>query len=577
MSNQLVLYYRLSTYSNIKSMNSSIKKKIVFLVSFLVFSLNLYSVDSARVYDETYFSGPSEIDSLNSIFKLVKDIDDQLNINSKNLKSTKYSLGVYSITHNRWYYSKDIDKPLTPASTTKLFTTYTLINLLGIDYSIPTEVYYDGSINDNGTLNGNLYIRGKGDPLFSTSDLELLADKVRKSGILKINGKIIADPTYFDEKTERSVYSGDNEVVQHTPPITSLNIDRNTSTIIVTAGSQNGVKPNIHVMPNSDSHIIINNAKVGTPAIPKRKPQTRRKKRSRGENNIQHYDNFIKPSEDLPMGDFNSLMLLNSFAGIKVGTNLTSDGKQQFIVNGTLKPNSTYSYQHLLYNPPLSIAGAFKNRLKAGGINVTGDISVKGWDSVSNKTELKFLTDFRRPVFDVINIVNKDSDNYLAEILFKIIGASAGEQNDVASQTRRITDSIIKNHGINFSGCVLNDGSGLSRRNLVTSKSLIQILEKTYHSVGKNKYWNSLSLASVDGTLKKRMKDTPAERNLAAKTGTLRNVSALAGYVTTIGGEELAFAFIFNGPNVGAYKLLENELGRILSSYQVVDSNPEVK
>ena len=496
----------------------------LFFLSILPETYSLSEIDSIKVHHETYYLGFTPLDSTYSITKLTAAIDDVISKNAKNLSGTKYGIGVYSLNQNKWYYKRNINQLLTPASTTKLFTTYTLLRQQGKGFNIATEVFHDGKIQPDGTLKGNIYIKGKGDALFSTHDLEMLADNVRKAGITKITGNILADGTFYDDKTERISYSGDRDVVQATPPITALNIDRNTATIIVKADSKAGAAPNIQVIPTSDSHVIINNAKVAN----------------------------VKGKK----------------SGIRVSTTMLADGKQQFIVSGNIRPNSTYTYQHLIHNPPLTIAGAFKNRLRAGGINVTGDIGVvKRTDSDSLQQKYQYITDFKRPANDVINIVNKDSDNYLAEILYKMIGASAGAYNDNALQTRHYMDSVFLCDGINFKDCLLNDGSGLSRRNLVTVESLVIILANSAKMPFADDLFNSMSIASLDGTLRKRLKNTAAENNMKAKTGTLRNVSALAGYIKTMDGEDLAFAFVFNGPNVGAYKLMENDLGKVLSEF----------
>jgi D-alanyl-D-alanine carboxypeptidase len=538
---------------------------IFFVLVIFIYSTSTFlnAVDSLVVHNETFYTGLTPLDSLNSITRLSNQIESLISLNSKNLSKTNYGIGVYSLNNKKWYFKKNIDSKLTPASTTKLFTTFALLKKNGKSFEIATEVYHDGKIDSHGILNGNIYIKGKGDALFSTGDLEILADKVKNFGIKKITGNVYADGTFFDEQTERIVYSGDKDIVQATPKITALNIDRNTATIIVTAGNKPGEAPNVYVMPSSESHIIINNAKIGT--VSKKKKKTNKKK-SRGEIINSSEINSVLPYNELYAGDFSNMMLLSAGAGISVSTKLEADGKQKFIINGTIRPNSTYSYQHLIANPPYTIAGAFKNRLKAGGITIEGkpDVIEKHNDSLDSK--LTFLTDFRRPVFDVINIVNKDSDNYLAEILFKMIGANSGFLTNNAYGTRQITDSILHKCGIDSSECVLNDGSGLSRRNLITIESLINILKVSYKSDFYNELKNSLSIASLDGTLKKRFKQTFAESNLHAKTGTLRNVSALAGYVTTRDGEE--FAFVFNGSNVGAYKMLENEIGILLSQFQ---------
>lgn len=541
----------------------------IYTILFILLSAkSVFSIsDSATVHRETFYLGHTPLDSVYSIEKLSSNIDNLLAKNIKNLNQTNYGIGVYSIKHKKWYYRKNSNKLLTPASTTKLYTTYTLLRQTQNDFYISTEVYHDGTRLPDGTINGNIYIRGKGDALFSTKDLEELADKVRRNGITKINGKVIADGTFYDEKIERIVYSEDKDVVQATPPITALNIDRNAVTIIVTGGPKSGVEANVQLIPSSESHVIINNAKVGYVAPPKSKKNKRKKRSSIDKsNNIKSSEPYF----DEVAGDFHLNLLSASAAGVRVTTKLLPDGKQQFYVSGNIKPNSTFSYQHLIHNPPLTIAGAFKNRLKAGGIVVKGDIDVldrKVSDSI--RSRYIFVTDFKRPVFDLINIVNKDSDNYLAEILFKMIGANYGDYNDNAPASRFVIDSIMKSDMIECTDCKINDGSGLSRRNLVTVESMIGILNSATKKHFYENFRNSMSVASIDGTLKKRFKSTTAENNLKAKTGTLRNVSALAGYVNTIDDGELVFAFVFNGPNVGAYKLIENDLGKLLADFFV--------
>lgn len=503
-------------------------KFFVICILFFVTYININSqneVDSIQVHNETFYSGLTPLDTVYSITKLVRAIDAVIANNSKNLGYTKYGIGVYSLNQNKYYYKRNTKELLTPASTTKLFTTYLLYRQNGKNFNIPTEVYHDGKIAADGTLNGNLYIRGKGDALFSLSDLEILADKVRKFGIKRITGNIIADGTFYDEKTERIIYSGDKDVVQATPPITALNIDRNAATIIVKGANKPGAAPDVQVIPSSDSHIIINNAKIGNP----------------GRRNA-----------------------------IRINTKMQPDGKQQFIVSGVIKPNTTFAYKHLIHNPPLTIAGAFKNRLSAGGIVINGGIGVLHHNlNDSLRKSYQYVTDFKRPAVEIVNIVNKDSDNYLAEILFKMVGATQGNFIDNAGATRSFADSIFTLDEIPCSGCKLNDGSGLSRRNLVTIESLLKILSNSFNYEFAEDYINSMSIASIDGTLRKRMKNTTAEGNAKAKTGTLRNVSALAGYIRTMDGEDLAFAFVFNGPNVGAYKLIENELCCVLSEFYI--------
>ena len=119
-----------------------------------------------------------------------------------------------------------------------------------------------------------------------------------------------------------------------------------------------------------------------------------------------------------------------------------------------------------------------------------------------------------------------------------------------------------------FESCVVNDGSGLSRRNLISPQALVATLVAAYNNRPLWKaLYEALSVAGKDGTLRKRMKGTRAEGNVHGKTGTLKNVSALTGYVTSADGEMLAFAMITNGYNVGTYKSVENKVAERLADF----------
>jgi D-alanyl-D-alanine carboxypeptidase/D-alanyl-D-alanine-endopeptidase (penicillin-binding protein 4) len=147
------------------------------------------------------------------------------------------------------------------------------------------------------------------------------------------------------------------------------------------------------------------------------------------------------------------------------------------------------------------------------------------------------------------------------------VGAEANLDDDNGKSARKYYDELFDKYEIECEKCRLNDGSGLSRRNLVTPESIIKVLQQSYKSSFRNEFRRSFSLAGNDGTLKKRLRNSTGNGNITAKTGTLRNVSALAGYIDTIEGDTIAFAFIFNGPNVGIYKDLENKLAQLLSDF----------
>lgn len=516
-------------------------------------------IDAAQIYRETFFVEFNELDSIYSINTLIREIDNA--IKKSNLNRSEYGIVVKSLKSGKQYYSINAKSLLTPASVTKLYTTFAAFEIFGEDYQIPTKIFTDGTIGPDSILKGNLYLVGFGDGMLSIRDLELISDKVKNLGIKGITGNIYVDGSYFDNINERLVYSGDKDVVIQLPPISSVILERNTVNVVVSSGAQAGKAVRVHYIPDSEHFITANNAIVSGS-----------KRKSRGATEIDtanfKYEMLL---EEKYIGDETPDTYLAATnqkgSGIRVLSRAGQNGKQVFTITGSLPQNRTVSYAHHLTNPELSISGTFKSRLEAGGIRISGESNAIRLYNTEALSKWTLLTEFKRPITDIINRINKDSDNFLAEVLFKKIGAEARISDNTALSTRMYYEEIFENNRIAFEKCKLNDGSGLSRRNLITPESVVQLLEAANKSSFKETFRSSFALAGNDGTLKKRMKNSNTEGNLTGKTGTLRNVSALAGYVDTIEGDTIAFAFIFNGPNVGIYKDLENKLAQILSEF----------
>jgi serine-type D-Ala-D-Ala carboxypeptidase/endopeptidase (penicillin-binding protein 4) len=486
-----------------------------------------------------------------SIVNLKNSIDKVLN--NKGLKNTDMGIAVYSFDEKEYYYEKNIFKPLTPASTTKLFTTFAALYTLGNNYYVKTSVYYDGVIK-NGVLYGDIYLYGRGDALFSVSDMDLLAKKIHDLGVRKITGNIYGDDSYFDNVTDRKEYSNDLDVVEPLPPITALSIERNTATIIATSGAKSNQPLHITIIPNSESFIIENHSSIRTGRI-KEAIDDRiypRNLKSIGKSVLEN------------VGDCPPLPRRRR-GTVRITSQELKDDKQKFIIKGYLYQGQSYSYMYFIQSPALAAAGALKSSLRNFNIEVKGNIGRAKISDLKNTPSV--LAEFRRPIMELVQLANKESDNFMAENLFKIVGAYAGSSTNTSRKSNAIKQMIFDSLGIAFDDCLINDGSGLSRRNLVTAKSLITMLVKAQYMPFADDFYNSLAIAGIDGTLYKRMAATVAENNVCAKTGTLRNVSALAGYVSTMDGELLAFAFLFNGPYVYNYKLAEDELALLLASF----------
>lgn len=454
-------------------------------------------------------------DSSNSLYALEQDINEILS--SRALSKSSFGIAVYSLDNDQYYYKKNIDKQLTPASNTKLFTTYACLATMGKYHDITTDVYSTDTFIRDSVINGDLYIIGHGDALLSVNDVEQMADDILNMGIKKVTGNIYADGSYYDDVNQRIDYSNDKDRVEPTPPITALSIDNNKATVIVTAGSRQNRHVNVQLVPNSPTFTKKVYAKV------------RKRRRS-----------------------------------IRVRSKLTKDGKQEFKVTGYLYPRRRAAYMEYIRKPELAVAGALKERLETVGLKVEGTAQEKKFEYHGNYI---ILSSFSRQLLDILKEVNKNSDNYLAESMFKMIGAYAGYNKNTAKGTRIVLKRLLDSIGIESDKIVLNDGSGLSRRNLVTPRAVIELLKAADKSRFGKEFRQVLAIAGLDGTLKKRMTHTRAENNLRGKTGTLRNVSALSGYITTLDGERIAFSFMFNGWSVGSYKAIENDLGILLSQF----------
>jgi D-alanyl-D-alanine carboxypeptidase/D-alanyl-D-alanine-endopeptidase (penicillin-binding protein 4) len=215
-------------------------------------------------------------------------------------------------------------------------------------------------------------------------------------------------------------------------------------------------------------------------------------------------------------------------------------------------------------NPPLNAASILRLRLIENGIKV-------GKSSSVGKTpkNVLLLSESGIQLRELIKLINKHSDNFLAEGLFKTIGAEASHnQGNAFYATQAILD-FIEDNGIFSTGTVVVDGSGISRFDQITPGAIVGLLEVMYFDIKNyNDFYNSLSIAGVDGTLRHRMKGSLAENNFHGKTGSLNGVVSIAGYLKTISNEDIIVSLIFEFQEGGRdyYRSIENDIIKALCS-----------
>lgn len=537
----------------------------------------LYTCLSVHAQELPTYRAPilSQFDSTQALTALRGSLDQIFT--SPSYRSSRVSVMVWSLSRNVPFYERMSKQNLTPASTTKLFSTAAYFHINGGRAEITTDVRTDGTLDADGTLHGNIYLVGHGDALLSINDLEDLADKVVALGIRKVTGSVIGDGSTFDGQTNRAVYSGDYEDVQPLPPITALTVNKGTVAIFASAGKNGRV--HVQTIPASDAfEIVIQSAPIRT--------TTKKASRSRVKSSVSPPKSKGKTKKK-GHADLNSLEYIDRYGDapastlmrkrrrrhrtprINVSTSTLANGIQRFVVRGSPGANRSTTVYVAMSRPALATAGVFANRLRSGGVSISGQINERVCP-----TNARSLTVFRRPFVDFASVVNKRSDNYLAEHVFKMVGASCGAHTNTAARAKRaVTDALDSLH-VERNGCQFNDGSGLSRRNLVSAATEVALLRQIARQDWFREYRSTLAIAAYDGTIRGRMHGSPAANNVTAKTGTLRNVSALAGYVTTLDGELLAFSFIYNGRFVGAFKGMENLAAIALASFSYRQAIP---
>jgi D-alanyl-D-alanine carboxypeptidase/D-alanyl-D-alanine-endopeptidase (penicillin-binding protein 4) len=495
-------------------------------------------------------------------------------------------------------YARDADLQVLPASVEKLFTSSSTIWALGSHYAFTTKLDLAPKATINGSqIHGDLYLRPSGDPTLRTTDFDLLAQQLRDKGITTITGDIISDiageaqlsaeaksymaelnlpapPTKDSVITENGLAGMQGSTVDHgadslDPGIADSSalenedeqseagalssypnfaLDRNIVTVTVAGGGSAGSPASVRVYPPLANFVIQNGAKSSAAATRHvRVTGKGRRKRTR-------------------------VTYTSGANTLRVSTSGgPTDAAQVIRVTGLLPARTQRTYSFVIRNVPMAMAAVAKWRLSQNGITVTGQPRV---DRSPNGVALTTVALKQTSLVDLLTQMNKRSDNYLAESMFRklstIATVAATEPDDRA---RKIMRSWLQVCNVDGNSCTFIDGSGLSKMNRTTAGTVIDLLTAIRQQGLFPLFTHTLSIAGYDGTLRHRMIGTPAQYNAHGKTGTLNSVTALAGYVTT-GDGQLAAYFItmqkFRG-GPWAYKRVQDKIVEALASFRYAD------
>lgn len=467
------------------------------------------------------FLVPQSLRAGDELFK--EALKKRLSFIFKDEKLDKTHLGVqvYSITRQESLFEMNPNAPLSPASTIKLLTALVALKKLGPDYTYKTEVLMNGSL-ENGVLRGDLYLKGGGDPSLVTERLALLVDEIMRSDIRSVTGGIFVDDTTFDniQIDPRRIPTETDRA--YNAPVAGLNFNYNTTTLFFRPGARVGAKARVFVEPNTGYVEVMNQATTSARAS----PYTLTASRIKGKNGDAV---LIKGS--IPLG---------------------------------LKEQHSYFN---ITQPALYAGQALKYFLESRGVKIMGREvrSQKAPSSASKLAEHESL-----PLREIVTLMNKFSNNFIAETLVKTLGRDLkGSPGSTAKGLEVILEESTR-IGVNTAGFQIVSGSGLTRDNRTSAAQFVQLLNAAYLDFDVfPELLSSLPIAGRDGTLRNRMKGTSAFGRLRAKTGTIDGVSTLVGMVQSRGGELLAFSVLMNdnSKTPGAMKPWQNYFGQALADF----------
>jgi serine-type D-Ala-D-Ala carboxypeptidase/endopeptidase (penicillin-binding protein 4) len=435
-----------------------------------------------------------------------------------------WGVKIVSLDTGKTWFEHNPQKYFNPASNAKLYTTALALDRLGGDYRIRTSLYSTARPDASGTLKGDLIVYGRGDPTMAASlnggdyfkPLEPLVERLAVAGVRRVEGDLIGDESYFNSPAIGSGWEWDDLQEYYGAEASALNINDNALDLFVKPGDRPGQPCRITTGPPSSWLTIINR----TETAPKD-----------AEGRIMVYrpvgENIVYVSGRLPVG-----------------------GKD-------------YRGSVAVHNPAGLFVAQLKEALLRRGITVTGRTRTIDWKyrevtpvDWAKWIELGFVES--PPLREIVRATLKPSQNLYAQLLLLQVGALRDAEtrgrSDASSVPHLTTEAMgtealqdfLMTAGVKKGDVLLEEGSGLSRRDIITPNATVALLSFMSRHRFAEDYRNGLPIAGVDGTLQNRMKGTAAAGNARAKTGTLRYVYALSGYVTTAAGEHLAFSIMLN-------------------------------
>lgn len=391
-------------------------------------------------------------------------------------------------------------EPRNPASVVKMLTTLVALDKLEPAYTWKTDVHFLGEVTD-GVLDGDLLLKGHGDPYLVTERFWQLLRRIRQSGITTIKGDLLIDDSYFD------VGDYDPAAFDH-EPLRAYNVAPNamlTNFKVVRYTFEPDVansRIKVQVDPSLDNLLIVNRLRVAN-------------------GSCRGYQRgiTITPNEDVSRITFSGRF---------------PSGCDSYSMDRTVLSHNEFTY------------GLFRSLWLESGGRFSGK-----WRNVAAPEGLEPAFSFESlPLSDIITKVNKHSNNVMARQILYTLGAEAFGPPGTEAAGRKVVRQWLADKGLDFAELRLENGAGLSRDSRMTARHLADLLRYAYRSPYMPEYLSSLALAGVDGTLSRRFRNGVLTGMAHMKTGSLDNVSSIAGYFQARSGHRYIVVMLHNHTDI---------------------------
>jgi D-alanyl-D-alanine carboxypeptidase/D-alanyl-D-alanine-endopeptidase (penicillin-binding protein 4) len=494
-----------------------------------------------------------------------KDLAKEINaiLAQPPLDRAHWGIDVVDLDTGKSLYAQNAEQLFLPASNAKLFTTADALASAGPDYRFRTTVEAEGKIDSHGRLLGDLVFVGRGDPNISgrvlpyslktqrtgphTQILEEMADQVAKSGLKMVEGDLIGDDTYYAFERYAEGWALDDLQWSDGAPVSALSFNDNVVFINILPGDQAGDKALITVEPETGYYELDNRIVTSAAGVTRRIGI--------------HRDPGVKKIVlwgTIPLGDTGTkeTLAIEDPAEFVAQLFRTLLERRGITVHGKARARHGEGAQFFVSSAPPAASVAQPSATAAPVADSATSNAIAQIAPTEQPSTNKVLAEhLSTPLADDIRVINKTSQNLHAELALRLVGKLRGSGGSFESGIAAVKQFLLQ-AGLKDDEFTFLDGSGLSRRDLVTPAATVQLLIYASRQPWGAAFEESLPVSGVDGSLADRFQNTPAVGQIHAKTGSLSHVNAFSGYGQTQAGKRFVFSIFCNNHNMPGSKVL---------------------